>query len=228
MFAAWPLIAKIGAPLGALLVTGGLIAGGFYLYNESIRSEERAIIAAEMADKKDKQSEIALQAEREQHKNTIDVLERTMQEKDRLRKLWLQEQGKANAASTQITKLKTYVDARIGALPDQEVRYVEIEQSKEEPPCVVPPRITELVDRLARVRNAVPYSNRMPEDGRPATDFVIPGPGPATCAQLERRLEIYNDDLTNTLTGWRGLTEYVERERAINETFHAHQREIAE
>lgn len=217
MFAAWPLIAKIGAPLGVFALLGTL----YYFHNENIRDKERAVIEAQNAITIQKNNELTLEHERQQHAGTVEVLQANIKERKRLQKL-------SDELAFKNTKLQAYVDAKQSAVPDREVTYVQINAPDSEQVCTVPADVTELVDNLARVFNAIPYSRAVSEDGTDPGDFVVPGPGPATCSQLKRRIQVLNGKLTSALIDHRSLTEKVQQDRAIEATFHVHQRELAE
>lgn len=209
------LAIKIGSAVGGV----ALLAGAYWYHNESIRDKERAVIAAEEAKVEAENNKLVLQHERSQHANTVDVLQKVTREKDRIRKLWVEEKHKGE-------KLESYIDAKNGAEPDREVRYVQLGQGQKEEDCVVPIDVTATIDRLSRMHNAVPYSSAVSTDGGDTIDVVIPRSGPATCAQLNQWTEIVTDRLITALVNWRGLSEYVKQEKAINATFHVHQQEL--
>lgn len=217
MFAALPLAVRIGGPIAL----AAILAGGWYLYKESLRSEGRDQIRAEHAEEVQEQQEQVRTVEKAQYDQLLAVVERTAAEKNKFYNSFIQERRKVLARDTENERLTSYIDAMKIHQPDTEVKYVETET------CVVPPPLTARVDELARVLNAIPY-HRVSENDGASTELALQGSGPATCAQLLGRIEVLTARLGDSLIAHRGLTEYVEQEKAINETFHVHQREIAE
>lgn len=217
MLAAIPLAARIGGPI----ILAAVLAGGWYLYKESLRSEGRDEIRAEHAEEVQAQQETVRMVEQEQYDQLLEVVERTAAEKNRFYKNFIQERRKVLERDTENQRLASYIDAIKHQQPDTEVKYVETQT------CVVPAPLTTRVDELARVLNAIPYRG-VPENDRSPAEPALQGSGPATCAQLLGRIEVLTARLGDSLIAHRGLTEYVEQEKAINAAFHVHQREIAE
>jgi len=217
VFTALPLAARIGGPI----LLAAILAGGWYLYKESLRSEGRDQIRAEHAEEVQAQQETVRMVEQTQYDQLLEVVERTAAEKDRFYKNFIQERRKVLDRDTENQRLSSYIDALKVHHPDTEVKYVETQT------CLVPEPLTARVDELARVLNAIPYRG-VPENDRSPAEPALQGSGPATCAQLLGRIEVLTARLGDSLIAHRGLTEYVEQEKAINAAFHVHQREIAE
>lgn len=213
MFAAIPLAFRIGGPI----LLAAILAGGWYLYKESLRSEGRDQIRAEQAEEVREQQAHVRTVEQAQYDQLLEVVERTSAEKDRFYKNFIQERRKVLDRDTENQRLSAQLDAMKHQRPDIEVQYVETET------CVVPQPLTDRVDELARVLNAIPYRS-MSKNDRTATEPSVQGSRPATCAQLLGRIEVLTARLGDSLIAHRGLTEYVEQERAINATFHVHQK----
>lgn len=217
MFAALPLAVRIGGPIAL----AAILAGGWYLYKESLRSEGREQIRAEHAEEVQEQQETVRMVEQAQYDQLLEVVERTAAEKDKFYKHFIQERRKVLDRDTENERLTSYIDAMKIQRPDTEVHYVETKT------CVVPEPLTARVDELARVLNAIPYRGVSQDDG-PAAELALQGSGPATCAQLLGRIEVLTARLGDSLIAHRGLTEYVEQEKAINAAFHVHQKERQE
>jgi len=216
MFAAIPLAVRIGGPIALAL----LVAGGWYLYKESLRDEGRDEIQAQHAEEVQQQQESVRMVEAAQYEALLEVVDRTAQESKKFHHNLIQSKKESARKDAEIQRLQAFVTATQRSRPDVEVRYVESQPDT----CLVPPHVTARVDELSGVLNAIPY-RRVSEDVGPDPQPPLPGPGAATCAQLIGRLEVLTARLGDALVAHRGLTEYVERERAINATFHVHTQE---
>lgn len=170
-------------------------------------------------DVKEQQKSVRM-VEAQQYDALLAVVERTAQESKKFHHNLLQSKKESAQKDAEIQRLESFITASQHSRPDVEVRYVDVTQPDT---CTVPAHVTARVDELAGVLNAIPYRS-VPGNDRTDTEPLIQGSGAATCAQLIARLELLTSRLGDSLVAHRGLTEYVERERAINKTFHVHER----
>ena len=190
MFAALPLAVKIGGPFAL----AAILAGAFYLYNESLRSEGRLLEKQEVHEQIQDQAAKVQVHEEAQEASRIEGLERLIAEKDRFNAAMLQEnrQLKGKLASIHPEVI-------------HEVEYVTVEKRV---PCVVPDKLVARVDYLAGVLNAlsddrVSGSPEATQEPAPSAD------GPVACLALVARIETLTSRLCNVVLDHRSLSEQV-------------------
>lgn len=215
-----PILATIGGKIGAGVLSVALIAGAIWAYNARQQSIGYHEAKQEQAEAVEAQQQAVRVVEGKQYDALLDVVERTAAEKDKFYNNFIQKRREVLEKDAEIQRLAQYVDAVKMQQPDREVRYVELDKPA---PCLVPDAVTARVDELAGVLNAIPY-RRVSQDVGAVDAAPLQGSGAATCAQLVERIEVLTARLGDSLIAHRGLTEYVEQERAINATFHVHQR----
>lgn len=208
------LAIRVGGVALGLLLLGGI----WYAYKESLRSEGRQEIRDEHTQAVQEQQAVVRTVEAAQYDALLEVVDRTAQESKTFHMNLLQSKRQLSEKEREVARLKRALET---TPPQIEVQYVEVEKPA---PCLVPADVTARVDELAGVLNAIPY-DRVSGDVGADPDAAVSGSAPATCAQLVGRLEALTARLGDSLIAHRGLTEYVQQERAINRSFHTHYQE---
>lgn len=212
MLPAIPLAMKIGGPIALTL----LLAGGWYLYKESIRDEGREECKQEQTDAINAQAKAVQDLERNQYETTIAILKRQMAEKEDF-----------DAKTRQVLAAREADNKRLqsalAAKPEviHEVEYVDREVEKLAPyevPCFVPWGDVDLVDDLTRLHNEIPYS-RVPDRLEAGQRSDLSGPSNVTCAQFTKRIAELTSRLGHTLINWRTMSEHAWAEYAKHEAF---------
>lgn len=202
-----PFLATLGGKIAMGVLAAALVAGAIYAYNARQQSIGEDRIKVENAEQREAQHQRVLDIEREQHAKTQSILERRIEEDKRLKIANVQAQQKIKKLESDLQRVTTFNEAR---------------HADDVPGCFTPDDITELIDNYARVLNAFPYSRAVSQDGTEPPDLVVPGPGPATCAQLKRRVEVIHERYLTVLKDHRSLTEHIQQQEAINAAFHVH------
>ncbi len=224
MIAALPLAVRIGGPIAL----AAIIAGGWYLYKESIRDEGRDEVKQEVAEQIQEQQALVDTVNEQEYKDTIKTLEST---KSRLAKFnaRLVEQGRSRDA--ELAQLKDYVDAVRTQRPDSEVKYVEVVSPVEvetlvevekvverQTPCVVPEHLVDSLDNLARVLNEI-SGDGLPDDEAASGESPLLAATPVTCDALYDRIELLTARNGTSMINHRGLSDYVRQQYARFQAF---------
>lgn len=214
MLSAIPLAVRIGAPIALALV----LAGGWYLYKESLRSEGREEIRAEHAEAVQAQQEDVRKVELQQHKEALAAVEKIVAHKD-----WVHEQllQKQKAKEAEIQTLRNRLAAVQSSRPDVEVQYVEVEKLVEVPvaqPCMVPEHLVASIDRVSSLLNTLAH-RRLSDTGRAAEDLTVESTRPVTCAQLVRWADTLASRYANAMIEHKGLDDYIMQQVELNREF---------
>lgn len=204
MIAAWPLIAKIGAPIGMVL----LLLGGLYLYNENLRSEGDARTEAKYQEQINEQREEVKVFDEAKYLAEIEDLKRSKAESDDFN---VKLQRAIQASDREKRQLKEKVQAYQHQQPEviHDTQYIEIEVEKPVPyevPCFVDYQHVNAVDRVTRVLNEIPY-DRVPDDPPTGPESQLRGRSPVTCARFVERVTELTSLLGNEYVKHRAMTE---------------------
>jgi len=207
MFAAIPLAVRIGGPIALAL----LVAGGWYLYKESLRDEGREECKEEQAKDVAEQREHVREFEIAQYESKIAILKRQMAEKEdyeaKNRAILVARDAEIKRLHALNTAIKTQQPEVI-----HEPHYIEVEKEVAvlvpyDVPCFVSWGDVDLIDNLTRVLNEIPYS-RVPELQPTGQRSDLSRPSTVPCAAFTKRIAELTPQLGHVLINHRTVSEH--------------------